>query len=633
MCGIAAIMRFDGQAVEPSVIERMAASLVHRGPDDGRVVVSAPVGRGARRPPTPDPPPPPPQPMARHDGRIVLIFNGEIFNYVELRDELTSRGHRFRSAGDTEVLLRAYEEWGRECLPRLNGMWAFLIHDRRRGVLFGARDRFGVKPLYRYRRGSHLLFASEIKAIRASGAYTVAVDWECAANFLHHGRLDDGSGTFYAGITQVPAGTAFEVDAEGHISDWRYWSLDDLPAQDISDPVEVFRELFEDSVRLRMRSDVPVGVSLSGGLDSSAIACAAARLSRRVVEAARKPLIAFSYMTPEYDETGYIDEILKETGAHLHRLETTPSLLWERLPEMLSYQDEPVHSLTAVVGYELMRLTASHGVRVVLNGQGADETIGGYFSYFMDYWRELLWKGRPGKVWDEIQTYSAAHGPSASKRLLRVVESVSRRQLSRVPAYRQLAGSWRRQKLQQDPWFVPELANQTSGSHATRALGLNVELKHSVATSPLPLYLRVEDRNSMAHSVEARLPFLDYRLVSLLFNLGSEWKMRGGVNKFLLREAMRHRIPESVRTRKDKMGFPTPTRKWLAGDLYGPIRGLLESREARERGVYNISAVLQDLEAHRRGETDVSDRLLGVAQFELWTRMIKEPIASPGAWR
>ena len=148
-------------------------------------------------------------------------------------------------------------------------------------------------------------------------------------------------------------------------------------------------------------------------------------------------------------------------------------------------------------------------MRVVLNGQGGDETIGGYFSYFMDYWRELLWEGRPGKVWDEIQNYSATHGRSASSLLLRVVESVSRRQLGRVPAYRQLAGSWRRQKLQRDPWFVPELANQTSAGTAARPLGLNVELKHSVATSPLPLYLRVEDRNSMAHSVEVRLPFLD----------------------------------------------------------------------------------------------------------------------------
>jgi asparagine synthase (glutamine-hydrolysing) len=211
MCGIAAILRFDGQAVEPSGIERMAASLVHRGPDEGRVVVSGPVGLGFRRLSILDLSNAASQPMASDDGRIVLIFNGEVFNYVELRDELTSRGHRFRSAGDTEVLLRAYQEWGRECLPRLNGMWAFLIYDRQRRVLFGARDRFGVKPLYRYRRGPHLLFASEIKAIRASGVYTVAVDWERAANFLHHGRLDDGSGTFYAGITQVPAGTAFEV--------------------------------------------------------------------------------------------------------------------------------------------------------------------------------------------------------------------------------------------------------------------------------------------------------------------------------------------------------------------------------------------------------------------------------------
>ncbi|HMH55534.1 MAG TPA: asparagine synthase (glutamine-hydrolyzing), partial [Gemmatimonadales bacterium] len=272
MCGIAAVIRFDGQAVETSVIERMAASLVHRGPDEGRVVVTGSVGLGFRRLSILDLSSAASQPMTSDDGGIVLLFNGEIFNYVELREELSGRGHRFRSTGDTEVLLRAYEEWGRECLPRLNGMWAFLIYDRRRRTLFGARDRFGVKPLYRYRRGSQLLVASEIKAIRASGAYTVDVDWERAANFLHHGRLDDGPGTFYAEISQVPAGTAFEVDAEGQNSDWRYWSLDDLLEQEIGDPVERFQDLFEDSVRLRLRSDVPVGVSLSGGLDSSSIA-------------------------------------------------------------------------------------------------------------------------------------------------------------------------------------------------------------------------------------------------------------------------------------------------------------------------------------------------------------------------
>jgi asparagine synthase (glutamine-hydrolysing) len=623
MCGIAAILRLDGQPVERPVLERMTASLVHRGPDEGRVFISGPVGLGFRRLSILDLSPAARQPMASEDGDVVLVFNGEIYNYIELREELTSRGHRFRSTGDTEVLLRAYQEWGRDCLPKLNGMWAFLVHDRRRGVLFGARDRFGVKPLYRYRSGAVLFWASEIKAIRASGAYPEVIDWETAANFLHHGRLDDGESSFYAGITQIPAGTAFEIDGAGRTSEWRYWSLDHLPAVDTPDPAASFRDLFEDSVRLRMRSDVPVGVCLSGGLDSSSIICATARLKQQVDEPERRPLLAFCYMAPEYDEATYIHEVLEQTGAHLKRLETSPALLWERLPEVLQYQDEPVHSLTAVVGFELMRLAAAHGIRVILNGQGADETIGGYFSYFLDYWRELLARGRAAKVSREIRDHAAAHGGHPSRLMRATVQNLAWWQLNRVSAYRRLARSWRRRRLERDRWFVPELAAQTSPGAVRPGAELNTVLKYSTSASPLPLYLRVEDRNSMAHSVEARLPFLDYRLVSLALSLGPEWKMRGGANKFLLREAMRQRIPESVRVRKDKMGFPTPVRKWLGRELYEPVRDLLQSREARERGIYNIPAILQDLEAHRREEIDVSDRLFGVAQFELWTTMLK----------
>ncbi len=594
MCGIAAVVRFDGQPVEQRLLEQMTASLVHRGPDEGCVQVSGAIGLGFRRLSILDLSHAASQPMASGDGDMVLIFNGEIFNYVELREELKSLGHRFRSTGDTEVLLRAYQEWGGDCLPKLNGMWAFLIHDRRRNVLFGARDRFGIKPLYRYRRGPMLLLASEIKAIRASGAYVGAVDWSSAASFLRDGRLDEGVESFYEGITQVAA----------------------------------FGDLFEDSVRLRMRSDVPVGVSLSGGLDSSSIICAAARQAGRVGEAWRKPLLAFSYVCPEYDETPYIESVVKDTGAYLKHLETSPYILWERLPEVLRCQDEPVHSLNAVVGYELMRVAASHGIRVVLNGQGADETIGGYFSYFMDYWRELLWRGRIGRTWGEIQDYSITHGGSAAKLLLRVAEDTSRRLLGRIAPYRYFADSGRRRKLHKDAWFVPDLVSRVSAT-STREVGLSRVLKRSVTISPLPLYLRVEDRNSMAHSIETRLPFLDYRLVSLVFNLSSEWKVRGGENKFLLREAMRQRIPELVRRRKDKMGFPTPFRKWLAGELYGPVHELIASREARERGIYNTRVILKDLEAHRRGEeTDIADRLLGVAQFELWTRMMKEHFAA-----
>ncbi len=622
------MFRLDGRPAERAVLERMSESLIHRGPDADGVYLAGSVGLGFRRLSILDLSPAANQPMANEDKSLVLIFNGEIFNYVELREELAAKGHRFRSSGDTEVLLHAYQEWGRECLPRLNGMWAFVVHDRRRGVLFGARDRFGVKPLYRYRNASVVCVASEIKAIRASGTYSDAVDWERASNFLYLGRLDDGDETLYAGISQVPAGTAFEVDRAGRVSEWRYWSLDHVPAVETSDPVAAFRDLFEDSVRLRMRSDVPVGVSLSGGLDSSSIICAADRARRPVGGTGAQPVLAFCYMAPEFDESVYINDVLAQTGADLQRLETNPKDLWERLPEVLWYHDEPVHSMTAVVGFELMRLASRHGIRVILNGQGADEMAAGYFSYFRDYWRELLTKGQVQRAWREMRDYAGTHEQSFGKLLLETVESAGQWQLSGLSAYRKL-GIWRRRRaMEGDPWFRPELSERNSPESAAvrRQAGLDAALKRSVSRMHLPLYLRVEDRNSMAHSVEARLPFLDYRLVSLLFKLGAEWKLRGGANKFVLREAMRGRIPESVRIRKDKMGFPTPTKKWLAAELYAPVRELLAGREVRERGIYDPAAMLRDLEAHRRGEKDVSERVFRVVQFELWVRMLKEPV-------
>src|SRR5260370_28152311 len=225
------------------------------------------------------------------------------------------KGHRFRSSGDTEVLLHAYQEWGRECLPRLNGMWAFMVYDRRRGTLFGARDRFGVKPLYRYRNGSSLCVAAEIKAIRASGTYPDAIDWERASHFLYLGQLDDRDETFYAGIAQVPAGTAFEVNRAGRVSEWRYWSLDHVPAVKPRDPVAAFRELFDDSVRLRMRSDVPVGVSLSGGLDSSSILCVADRGRRQGDGTGGQPPPALVYIAPGGGAAGFIDDAPSPSAA------------------------------------------------------------------------------------------------------------------------------------------------------------------------------------------------------------------------------------------------------------------------------------------------------------------------------
>jgi asparagine synthase (glutamine-hydrolysing) len=276
MCGIAVVVGLDGAPVDAGRLERMADVLAHRGPDDSGVLTAGPVGLGFRRLSILDLSAAGHQPMSTEDGQVVVVFNGEIYNFVELRRELESLGHSFRSSGDTEVLLRAYLQWGKECLPRLNGMWAFAIYDKRRGVVFASRDRFGIKPLYRCTTKTHFLLASEIKSIRASGLVASAINWGTAARFLLENRLDETNETFYEGIEHVPPGTALEVDLHGAHKEWRYWSLaspDKAPA----DAPAKFADLFEDAVRLHMRSDVPVGAGSDGAADGVLLPVAGAR--------------------------------------------------------------------------------------------------------------------------------------------------------------------------------------------------------------------------------------------------------------------------------------------------------------------------------------------------------------------
>ena len=611
-------MGINGRPVERAAVERMAKSLLHRGPDDGGIYMDGAVGMGFRRLSILDLSEAGHQPMISQDGQYVLVFNGEIFNYVELREELRQLGYQFRSSGDSEVLLAAYREWGRECLPKLNGMWAFVIYDRRHRRLFGSRDRFGVKPLYCNRDNTVIQFASEIKALRASGYYLPGINWRTASRFLLEGRLDSGNETFYEGIEQIPPGSGFEVGLDGTWHQWGFWSLDALPQSVTASPAETFADLFEDSVRIRMRSDVPVGVCLSGGLDSTAIICAAAR--HRDESAGTQPasLQAFCYLAKEFDESKYLAETLVQTHAQLRQLETSPAELWNDLRKVLWFQDEPVHTMTAVVGYQLMRLAASHGIRVVLNGQGADETIGGYSSYFQDYWVSLLQQGRVGAAWQAVTAYTEAHGGNSRTRMTAAVSRCLSWEMYRIGRYRTWAQTRRQTRIRQNPWFSRDLTKHfISEDLPPGSAALSASLKQSVVSAPLPLYLRIEDRNSMAHSVEARLPFLDYRLVSFVCGLPDDWKVRGPWNKYVLREGMRGRIPESVRSRVDKMGFPTASKKWFAHDLYEPLRETLASRTLRERGIYNTNALLADLDRHRRGEADFSNRLFHVAEFEI----------------
>ncbi len=595
MCGIVGVAEPSGHDAHPATVARMLAVLRHRGPDDEGTYFSGQAGFGFRRLSILDLTPAGHQPMSTADGALTIIFNGEIYNFIELRRELESRGHDFRSSGDTEVLLHSYLEWGPKCLERMNGMWAFVIHDRRSNTLFGSRDRFGIKPLHYYEHAGRFVFASEIKSIRASGYYKDQLNHAVASSFLVDGRLDETQETFYRGIRKLPPGCSFMYSLENaSYRESRYWDIRTSAAAHVDNPAESFAELFEDAVRLHMRSDVPVGVHLSGGLDSASIACASARIRKQTN--ASDPLSVFSYIAPEFDESEYIRATVAQTDARLTELETSPKHLWADL-----------------------QATAGHGIKVVLNGQGGDETLAGYPSYFRNYWDQIVHARGVIQAWREMDAFHKVHAGAAPVRLL--AQLLMRRCFYRLwenPRYRALAARRRRSRVR-DRWFTAELLHELPESYPWSPADLNGALAYSQMVEPLPLYLRLEDRNSMAHSLEARLPFLDYRLAEFAYSLPGDWKLRGPWNKFVLRQAMAGRIPESVRLRPDKMGFPVPARQWFAGQLFEPVMDLLSSRRTLESGRYRMEVVRKDIERHRRGEANCTDELFSVAQFELWS--------------
>jgi asparagine synthase (glutamine-hydrolysing) len=334
--------------------------------------------------------------------------------------------------------------------------------------------------------------------------------------------------------------------------------------------------------------------------------------------------LAFSYQAKEYDESVYINDTVKQTGVQLIPFHPDPRQLWDSLEQMLWYQDEPIHSIVAMITFELSRLAAASGVKVILNGGGPDESLAGYHNLFHNYWYTLLRAGHVREVWHEICAYCSAHGGEARTLFQRFLYNQLKSAMGHVSAYRQLARWKRSRELRKHPWFTPELSEHLPvDNHKYSEPTLDFALKRSVECAPLPLYLRLEDRNSMAHSVEARMPFLDYRLMSLAFQLPANWKMRGPWNKYVLREAMRQRIPESVRNRPDKMGFSVPTKSWFADALYEPMQDLLGAQEVRERGIYNVAAIRKDLELHRQGKADVSSQLFNLFQFEIWSKLEK----------
>jgi asparagine synthase (glutamine-hydrolysing) len=651
MCAIAGLYQVSGQAVEPAMLERMVLLQAHRGPDgEGYALLDAQgrekpvttrgrltesfgshlpqyaIGFGHRRLAIIDLSPLGHQPMATEDGRCWVTYNGEIYNHVELREELRGKGYRFRSASDTEVLLAAYREWGEACLVRFNGMFAFALWDADRRRLFCARDRLGVKPFYYFWDGARFAFASEIKGLLAADIRP-SPNLRAVFDYLDGAYLDHSSGTFFEGIEQLPPAHYLTVDTQVTVQ--RYWDLPSAgeAAVPMRDAAERFRDLFRDAVQLRLRSDVPIGTCLSGGLDSSSIVCVANELmfgdrSEVPGEVVGKRQKTFSscFEDPAYDERRFIVPILERTGAEPHYVFPDPKELAATVSQLVWQQDEPFGSTSIFAQWNVMRLASQRGVKVLLDGQGADELLAGYHGFFGAFFADLAAGRRWAVLARELACYRRLHGPIPRYVLANLARAFLPSVLVRLARSR-MTGSvdWITADFRRR-WGPLRTAPSPPGSHLQ-------SMQHQLLTrNGLRALLHYEDRNSMAFGIETRLPFLDYRVVEFLHGLDAGLKIHNGWTKAVLREAMAGILPEEVRLRVDKMGFVTPEDVWFRTSLREMAWDVLSDSRTRARGYLNVDAALREFADHLAGRKNISFTIWRWLNLELWCRRFVDQV-------
>lgn len=549
MCGIAGCV---GSNVGAARARAVLDALAHRGPDSENAVQREGVWFGFRRLAVLDLRARADQPMVDEETDVAVVFNGEIYNYVELRAELVRRGHRFRTTGDTEVLLAAYLEWGDRFAERCNGMFAFAVHDPRRdGVLLG-RDRFGEKPLYvaRDSRG-RWWFASEVAAIVAAGAGSGRVDRGRVAVFLGIGDVEDPASSYIEGVVQVPPATTARLTAHGLVQNRRWWNLDDaLDATKQAVSPEAVRAALDEAVRLRLRSDVEVGTSLSGGLDSSSVVAAV-----RAVDPERR-LHAFTASFPgeRVDEWWHAAKVAAAHHVELHRVEPTLVGFLDELDLLVERQGAPFESPTVYAQWCVMRAARDLGVTVLLDGQGADETWGGYPKYVGFSWLDAVRVGQVRAAVRSVRTWRAFGRPPRPDVTQAVGLLMPARMRGRAVslALRRSVGPALRDIVVGDPF---------GGVRGGRVLDriIRADLSRTI----LPRLLRYADRNSMAWGREVRLPFLDPGLVRYALNSDLAAGLREGWTKHALRSAMAQRLPEEIVWRRDKLAYQTPDEIWL----------------------------------------------------------------------
>ena len=634
MCGIAGIYRRQIlDQSDPSRLKRMTNIIAHRGPDDfGYLLLDSRNGRfqigQADFKPQPcdvclsnrrlciiDLSPNGRQPIHNEKGDIFITFNGEIFNYVVLRDRLATKGHVFRSRTDTEVIIHAYEEWGADCVAQFNGMWAFALWDQRKREMFCSRDRFGIKPFYYHVDNEVFLFASEIKGLLPALDARPSADYRVVSDYLLEGSLCRTRDTFFEGIKRLEPSHNLVVSC-GEVRLSRYWDYrTQSQSYDYHRPVDTFRELLDDSVTLRLRGDVPIGIALSGGVDSTSILACAARRSEG------QKLKAFTAVFPgtPFDEHEYARLAGQKFGVELFCINYKPDHFIEDLRLVTWFLDYPAPETQVLPRWQIMRLASRH-VKVILEGQGADEMLAGYVPrYFEVYLMDELARMKAGsrietlkKLFNSCREMNYSHGQSVCVGLLRYLVPRSLRLRRR----RWLHNRGYTREFLHGVSHSPESSwNQVFEDRLTNLMHYD----HAIGI--LPMLLKFGDALSMASSIESRLPFLDHRLVEFVFRLPSQHKLDGSLSKGILREAMAGIIPDRIRSRRDKIGFSTPMTKWIGHCLESGVRPLLISRRCKDRGILDVKKVDQLLTRQAEGKMHLEHSIFRWLSVELWFRL------------
>ncbi len=511
--------------------------------------------------------------MASEDGQLWITYNGEIYNYLELRTELEKKGVTFRSHSDTEVILQSYREWGSDAVTRFVGMWAFAILDLRHRRLVLSRDRFGIKPLHYVSAGDRFAFGSEIKQLLEVPWVPRSLNERAVYDYLRYELTDVGPETFFAGIRRLPAGSTLVLPLDGGNHEERaYYEPQVVPVlEDISSATaaERLKGLLRESVRIHLRADVPVGTCLSGGLDSGAIAVLIREISETAQLAIDRHAFSCHFDTPEANEIEFTRQNMAAARVQPHFIEPNDRDLEADLNALVWHQDEPFGSTSIFAQWSVFRLVKDTGIKVVLDGQGADEMLGGYAGTVPYFFLEMGAQRRIMQLLAESWRWSRMQ----EKPWLSVLPSVRlqhlRARLARTaqPGQESFPGPWMQRDFE-DAWAGSSIAGR--GAYETPwdpKRPFASLLRRFFFESNLPALLRYEDRNSMAFSVEARVPFLDHRLVEFAFGLPARIKFRGGYTKRVLRDAMEGILPEPVRMRSRKMGFATPEMRWQTGVL------------------------------------------------------------------